>query len=338
MSAGNFKAQIPADPVHMLQVSSLHIGIVRDLKDPEGRGRVKVECPSLNYEGKENWLNWCEVISMPVSTVYAKGDFGQWWPLVPGQSVYITFKSGDYLQPCCFPGPAWSEEPEKIGAEYIPSEAKVIVDKDLRKGTRIRVIKSEAGHSIVMDDNGKQETMHIVDWTGSGFFWATTGTQEDDKENKGDESRWRKGKRRGSKNAMAQTCSSPSELAENGTVVTGFLDVNGQGWISVAKDGKGIFSMFAGGSPGECDPSIILHSEDQAIYLTAGDCQEQIRGKENAIYVTKQMIYDCMKEDPKQFFEPLIEMVKDKFSKFDGGGDSGDSGSANLQDVYITTA
>ena len=319
MSSGDSKLTIPDEPGHITQANGLHIGIVRDLKDPEGRGRVRVESETLNHKGKENWLHWCEVVSIPVSTIFGGGDFGHWNPLVPGQAVYVGFFGPKYLDPCCFPGPAWSEEPDKIGKELIPKEAKVIMDQDLRKGTRIRVIKSEAGHALVMDDNGKQETMHLVDFTGTGFFWATAGKVEDEQEKEGDESKWRKGMVRGTKTAMSQNTPMPSQISDNGMVVSGFLDVNGQGFVSVAKDGEGIFSIFAGGSPGECDPSIILSSKDQAIYLTAGGCQEQIRGKEDAIYVTKQMIWQCMKEDPQEFFEPLVQMIKGKFDKFNEG-------------------
>jgi len=317
MSSGNNKLTIPGEPEHMVQANSLHLGVVRDLKDPEGRGRVKVECTGLNHVSKENWLQWCEVISIPVSTFYNDGDFGQWWPLVPGQPVFVTFFMPNYLDPVCFPGPGVSKEPEKIGKELIPKEAKIIIDQDLRKGTRIRVIKTEAGHSLVFDDNGQQESMHMVDFTGAGFFWATPGKDKDEEEKKGDESKWRKGATRGTKSAMAQTAPMPSEISKNGTCICGFLDVNGQGWISVAKDGEGIFSMFAGGSPGECDPSILMSSKEQTIFLTAGGVQQQINGKANAIYVTKQMIWECIKEDPKEFFEPLIEGVKSYFSKFD---------------------
>lgn len=317
MPSSDSKLTIPSEATHMMQANSLHLGMVKDVKDPEGRGRVKVECSSLNHVTKENWIHWCEVASIPVSTLYNDGDFGQWWPLVPGQPVFVTFFMPNYLDPVCFPGPGTAKEPEKIGAELIPKDAKVIMDKDLRQGTRIRVIKTEAGHSLVFDDNGQQESMHLVDFTGAGFFWATPGKEKDEQEKEGDESKWRKGQVRGTKTSMAQTAPKPSEISKNGTCIAGFLDVNGQGFVSVAKDGEGIFAMFAGTEPGKCDPSIILDAKNQAIFLTAGEVQQQILGKQDAIYVTKQMIWECIKEDPKEFFEPLIEGVKEYFSKFD---------------------
>ena len=67
MAAGDTTTSIPGEIKHFLQSNSVFLGVVRDVKDPEGRGRVKVECPNVNHTGKNNWIEWCEVLSIPVS-------------------------------------------------------------------------------------------------------------------------------------------------------------------------------------------------------------------------------------------------------------------------------
>ena len=116
---GDFKSSLPPELQHIQQACSLHLGIVRDVRDPEGRGRVRVEVPGLNSVGNENWLNWCEVIGVPQGAIYDDGDAGMWWPMLPGQAAYVGFLSGDYLQPYCIPGPAWAEKPRPEEA-WIP--------------------------------------------------------------------------------------------------------------------------------------------------------------------------------------------------------------------------
>ena len=318
MSSIDNTLEIPPEPRHIMQANAIHLGVVRDVKDPEGRGRVQVECSEINSTGQPNWMNWCEVGSIPVSSAIADGDYGIWWPLVPGQAVFVTFCGPTYTQPVVYPGPATGELQNEIGGEAIPLEAKVIMDQDLRKGTRIRVLKSESGCSLIIDDNGQQETMELLDWTGTGLFWCTPGKTADAKENTGDGSQWRKGVTRGTKSAMAQDAPKPSQISATGSVIAGFLDVNGQGWISFAKDGAGIFASFAGGSPGECNPSCIMDSKDNLVLITAGETQLRVDGKMGHVYATSQIIWEPPLTDPQEFFGPAIGAIKSSFTKFQG--------------------
>ena len=317
MSANDSKVAIPSELSHVLQASTLHLGIVRDLKDPEGRGRVKVECPTTNHTGRNNWMGWCEPLGLSVSTVNKEGDYGMWWPYVAGQAVVVGFKDGCYWQPYCFPGPAWAEEPENKEKAWIPKEAKKLTKESVRKGTRLRLIKSEAGHTVLMDDNGKQEALAIVDWTGAGIFMAAPGKEEDEQEKKDEESKYRKGELRGSRTVAAQTSPSVGEITDAGVALLAVLDLNGQGFLTLAKDGDGKIAVVASKEVDGAGPCLILDAKEDNAYLCAKDAQIHLMGEEGKIFVTKQMIVEAEPIDAEAFVKSIKDSLKNYFSKYD---------------------
>lgn len=309
---------IPLDPAHLLQAAAFHFGIVRDVKDPSGRGRVRVEVPSLLGTGKDNWSNWAEVLGVPVGSAEEKDDSGFWWPMVPGQAVFMSFIAGDYFQPFVVPGPVWQEEEGEKKA-MMPREARVVMKKkDVRESTRVRQLKSEAGHTLLMDDRGESELLAFVDWTGSGFFSIVPGKIKDEKEEDEQQSKPRKGERRKNKSVFAQTSKKPSEILKTKEQISGIQDMNGQGFLSVAKDDEGIVSFFSAKKNGEVGPSIILDSAEDRIILTAGQTQMQILGKEGLIRVTRQII-KVIDEiiDPVKYIKGIKKTTKERFSEYD---------------------
>lgn len=323
MSANDSHPSIPPELKHVVQACTWHLGIVRDLKDPEGRGRVKIESPEVNHTGQNNWMNWCDPIAIPVSSVHYGGDVGIWWPYVPGQPAYVGFKSGDYLQPLCMPGGSWAEEPESIGKELIPLEAKKMNKTSVRMGTRIRTIKSEAGHTLLWDDNGQQEALALVDWTGAGLFLAAPGKQEDEQEQKGEASKPRKGERRKARSVAAQTSMSAGELTKNGAALLALFDLDGQGFITLAKDGKGAVMLFAAKEIGGAGPCVILDAENNKAYVGAGDAQIHLLGDDGKIMVTKQMIQEVEPIDLEGYIAATKDAIKEYFSKYESQGGEG---------------
>lgn len=323
MSANDTHTSIPAELKHVVQACTWHLGIVRDLKDPEGRGRVKIESPEVNHTGPNNWMNWCEPLAIPVSSIHYGGDVGVWWPYVPGQPAYVGFKSGDYLQPLCMPGGSWAEEPESIGKELIPLEAKKFNKTSVRMATRFRAIKSEAGHSLLLDDNGQQESLALVDWTGAGIFVAAPGKESDDTEKKDQESKPRKGQRRGTRTVAAQTSPSVGEITQTGVAILGVLDLNGQGVLTIAKDGDGKVVLVASKDVGGSGPCVVLDAKENNAYFGAGDTQIHLMGNDGKIFVTKQMI---VKTEPIDLDELVIKTksaLKDYFSKYNSSSGQG---------------
>ena len=293
---GDFKSSLPPELQHIQQACSLHLGIVRDVRDPEGRGRVRVEVPGLNSVGNENWLNWCEVIGVPQGAIYDDGDAGMWWPMLPGQAAYVGFLSGDYLQPYCIPGPAWAEKPRPEEA-WIPREAR---NRSLRRKTKIRAIKSEAGHTLLMDDNNGQEQMALMDWTGQGLFFTAPGGIPAAREDEEKGSKYRQGYTRGTRMTaagngidVANTCNGQSAIA--------LFDLLAQGLITVARTSGGIVLIWAGESVGKAGPTIMLDAQENRIIIAAGKAQMHFHGDEERIFVTKQMIGEIEPVDLAQY-------------------------------------
>lgn len=311
----NDKLPITNNPNQILQQSTFHLGVVRDVKDPSGRGRVRVECPSLWDKGEKNWSYWCEICAFPVGSSYRDGDHGIWWTPVPGERVLVGFIAGEHHGAFCIPGPPWQVEPGEK-QEIIPLEAKKITDRDVREGTRIRQIKSEAGHTWFMDDNGKSECMFVCDWTGAGLFFDAPGKKEDVKEEKNGPSYFRSAERRMTRTAFAQTSKKPSEIIEGGTAFTGLMDLNGQGISLLAKDDKGLVAICANKEKGENGPSIILDADNDMILLTAGETQLQILGKKGYIAVTRQIILETQLIKVKEFFQALWDRLKNTFKRY----------------------
>jgi hypothetical protein len=307
---------IPNEPVQILQGSNFHVAVVRDVKDPECRGRVRVQAQSIyDKKGEKTWSWWADVAGFPVGSKLGNGDCGVWWTPQPGELVIMGFLGGDYLQPFIIPFSPWKASKDDK-QEMIPAEAKVISDGDVRKGTRIRELKTEAGGTLLWDDNGKQELLALMDWCGSGHFSIVPGKTEDDKEKPKEASKWRKGEVRGTKSVMAQTSMTPGEVIEGGVQVSGEVDLNGQGILRYAEDGKGKVIVFASKQNGDAGPSIILDSENECIILTAGETQLVIDNKKGHIEVTRQLIQEQLLRDVSGFFDACWSKMTSAFGRF----------------------
>jgi hypothetical protein len=294
------------------------MGIVRDLKDPDGRGRVRVECPSCFGEGEKCWSYWAEVCQFGVGSSYRDGDHGIWWCPVPGERVLVGFIAGTRYGAFIIPGPPWQNEPG-TNKQIIPGEARHIArTKSVRDSTKIRIHKTEAGHTWMADDRGEEESMMLVDWTGAGIYWDSQGKEKDVQERKGDPSYFRNAERRGTKTAFAQTSKKPSEIVSGGVGLHGMMDLNGQGIMCAAKDGDGKVIIYACKQNGEPGPSIVLDAKDDSIYFTAGDDKIQIilDGKSGNIRTTRQIILEIVATPMREFISQLINKIKTTFRKY----------------------
>ena len=276
----------PDDSFEGTQGTALHFGVVKSVDDPEMRGRVLVECAEVYGDEKpEYWTTWAEWFGNPVGSSEKKGDFGMWWPPVPGLLVALGFEGGNYDRPYCFPASAWGDD----GKPYIPIEAK----SQKKKSVNVRVLKSVSGATLMFDDNGKQEATFICDWTGAGFFSMAPGKKEDAKSSgECTASRMGQGEMRGDKSAFRGNNKKPSKLVEGGLAIIGTLDLNGQGLLQLAKDGNGVLIIFASPEKGEVGPSILLDSKSKKIFLTAGETQLVVNGEKGQIEVTQQIIQE----------------------------------------------
>ncbi len=121
------------------------IGLVSDLNDPEGLGRVKVKFPTLNDE-ESDWAR----LAMPM----AGSDRGTFFRPEVKDEVLVAFEHGDARRPYVV-GSLWSktDKPPK--------------DDGNATQNNWRFIQSRSGHIIKLDDTQGQEKIEIIDKDGA---------------------------------------------------------------------------------------------------------------------------------------------------------------------------
>lgn len=121
------------------------VGVVDDLNDPEGLGRVKVTFPHLADE-PSNWAR----LALPM----AGAGRGTFFRPEKGDEVLIACEHGDIRQPYVV-GALWSK------TDQPPGQTGAATDNN------IRVIVSRSGHRITLDDTQGSEHIEITDHTGN---------------------------------------------------------------------------------------------------------------------------------------------------------------------------
>jgi hypothetical protein len=317
-------------PELITQYCTFHMARVVDVKDPEGRGRIRVEVPGLLSEGKENWTDWLDVGGTSIGGIKdSDGDEGIWWPMQVGQVVLVGFISGDPFVLWAIPGPPCQRGKGK-NKQLIPREAKIAGKDNPRDTTRVRQIKSEAGHTVLFDDRGKKEKMMLVDWTGAGLFTVCPGKEADEEEKEGEESKRRKGPRRKMKTIVTKSSEKPGKLLMDGNYTLGLLDMIGSGLIEWCSDEQGMVAVFARNKDGEIKASALADAANERFFITAGRMQIQVLGKENKIAVTRQIIQQCEKIDVESVIEQMAKGLKDAFEEFKDEEGQSDQGSGGM--------
>ncbi len=125
----------------------LYRGIVRDVADPEDRGRVRLEVPEVWGQGKlSNWASYC--------APFGGGGAGFFMLPRPGDGVWVMFERGEPTKPVWI-GFWFSAEDTK------PKEA----DKE------VRVLKTKSGHRVIFRDEAGKEAIRIEDASGQYAEW-----------------------------------------------------------------------------------------------------------------------------------------------------------------------
>ena len=117
------------------------VGVVGDLNDPEGLGRVQVTFPHLADE-PSNWAR----LALPM----AGAGRGTFFRPEKGDEVLIACEHGDIRQPYVV-GALWSR------TDPPPDGTGTATDNN------IRVIVSRSGHRITLDDTQGSERIEITD-------------------------------------------------------------------------------------------------------------------------------------------------------------------------------
>lgn len=117
------------------------IGLVTDLEDPEGLGRIRVEFPWLSEAAVSTWAR--------VATPLAGSELGQYFQPEPGDEALVGFEMGEVNRPYIL-GYLWN------GDNAPPSD-----------DPNVRVIKTVSGHKLVFDDTSGSEAITIEDASGN---------------------------------------------------------------------------------------------------------------------------------------------------------------------------
>lgn len=122
-------------------------GVVRDNADPKNMGRIRADVPAVLDDKTSSWALPC--------TPYAGPDEGYYAIPAVGSAVWIEWEAGDPSRPIwsgCWWGQGRAPKNE-AGAGHTPS---------------LKVIRSEKGLLISMDDNG--QTISVSDENGSNIL------------------------------------------------------------------------------------------------------------------------------------------------------------------------
>lgn len=133
-------------------------GLVEDLEDPEGQGRIKVRFPWLSESQQSAWA--------PISSPLAGKDRGLFFMPEVGDEVLVAFEHGDFAHPFIL-GFLWNgvdtppESPHQNRVIKTPGGHTLrFEDKD---GEKRIVIRSDGGHEVTLDDQA-----HTLTVSGEG--------------------------------------------------------------------------------------------------------------------------------------------------------------------------
>jgi uncharacterized protein involved in type VI secretion and phage assembly len=110
--------------------------VVRDVQDPDGQGRVKVELPFVEELDGQSAQVWARL-----ATFMAGADRGAWFIPEPEDEVLVAFYGGDSSRPVVL-GALWN------GSDSAP--------ESMDSNNNIRSITSRADHRLTFDDTDGQ--------------------------------------------------------------------------------------------------------------------------------------------------------------------------------------
>jgi uncharacterized protein involved in type VI secretion and phage assembly len=130
------------------------VGVVSNINDPDGLGRVKVKFPWLREEDESQWAR--------IMSLMAGKDRGSVFRPEVDDEVLVLFEHGDMRFPYVI-GAVWN------GKDTMPSERGSDADNN------IRIIKSRSGHMIILDDTSGSEKVTVQDKNGNILEMSSSG-------------------------------------------------------------------------------------------------------------------------------------------------------------------
>jgi uncharacterized protein involved in type VI secretion and phage assembly len=131
------------------RIKGVVIGLVTDVEDPEGLGRVRLEFPWLSDSNVSNWAR--------VATSLAGPELGHFFQPEVGDEALVAFEMGDVQKPYIL-GYLWN------GDNAPPSD-----------DPNIRMIQTVAGHKLVFNDTSGEEGITVEDSNGNKIVMNADG-------------------------------------------------------------------------------------------------------------------------------------------------------------------
>jgi uncharacterized protein involved in type VI secretion and phage assembly len=120
---------------------SVYPALVKDIKDPDGQGRVKVALPWAPDTGDKSYEAWARL-----ATFMGGNNRGSWFIPDVNDEVLIVFEGGDPRRPYVIGG-LWN------GKDAPPQSM------DSAGNNNLKVLRSRNGVKLTLDDTDGQETM-----------------------------------------------------------------------------------------------------------------------------------------------------------------------------------
>ena len=125
------------------------IGLVTDLSDPDGLGRIRVEFPWLSDDNSSNWAR--------VATALAGPKLGMFFQPEIGDEALVAFEMDDVNRPYII-GYLWN------------GSSKPPIDEPQQ-----RMIQTVSGHKLIFDDTSGSEQITIEDKSGNTIVMSADG-------------------------------------------------------------------------------------------------------------------------------------------------------------------
>lgn len=144
---------------------------VTDLKDPDGRGRVKVRFPVLS-DTYESW--WARTVQPGAGA----GRGTVWLPEV-GDEVLVAFGQGSFQQPYVLGGLYnGRDQPDKPWSDHVGSTDGAVTRRALvsRTGMLVELLESPDGERLTLSTDGGAQEITLTQKPQAGITIVSTGS------------------------------------------------------------------------------------------------------------------------------------------------------------------
>jgi uncharacterized protein involved in type VI secretion and phage assembly len=151
-------------------------GVVTDIKDPDGQGRVKVKLPWAKDTNSDAYEAWARL-----ATLMGGNNRGSWFIPHTGDEVLLAFEHGDVRRPYVLGGlwngkdtpPASMDGSGNNYKKVLCSKNGVKITLDDTDGQETLTLETPGGQKVTLQDGANQ--VEIQDSNGNSLTLASSG-------------------------------------------------------------------------------------------------------------------------------------------------------------------